>query len=72
MQGTRKGIYKRRNKIVKTLYIKTVRYHFFSFYISKKFTEKKQKQPSRKMGRRPKQTFLQRRHTGGHRHMKRC
>ena len=30
-----------------------------------KLNSKKSKQPNRKMGRRPKQTSLQRRHTGG-------
>ena len=43
MQGTRKGIYKRRNKTVKTLYIKTVRYHFFFLLISVKSLLKKNK-----------------------------
>ena len=32
----------------------------------------KNKQPNQKMGQRPKQTFLQRRHTDGKKHMKRC
>ena len=33
---------------------------------------KKNKQPKQKMGRRSKQTFLQRRHTDGQKHIKRC
>ena len=33
---------------------------------------KNQNQPSQKMGRRSKQTFLQRRHTNGQNYMKRC
>ena len=32
----------------------------------------KNKQFNQKISRRPKQTFLQRRHTGGQRHMKKC
>ena len=32
----------------------------------------KRNNPIKKMGRRPKQTSLQRGHTGGKRHMKRC
>ena len=30
------------------------------------------KQPNQTVGKRPKQTFLQRRHTDGNKHMKRC
>ena len=48
MQGTRKGIYKRRNKIVKKIIYQTVRYPFFSFYISKKFIEKSKNNPIEK------------------------
>ena len=36
------------------------------------FNNKKTNNPIEKMGRRSKQTFLQRRHTGANRHMKRC
>ena len=32
----------------------------------------KNKQPNENVGRRPKQTFLQRRHRDGYRHLKRC
>ena len=32
----------------------------------------KSKQPNQKMDNRPKQTLLQRRHTDGYKHMKRC
>ena len=66
MQGTRKGIYKRRNKIVKKIIYQTVRYHFFLFISVKSLLKKaKKKKKNRKIGRRPKQTFLQRRYTGG-------
>ena len=34
--------------------------------------KKKTKQPNKRMGRRPKQTFIQRRNTRANRHMKRC
>ena len=34
--------------------------------------QQKTKQPNWKMGRRPKQTFLQRKYTDGQRHMRRC
>ena len=36
------------------------------------FNNKKTNNPIEKMGRRSKQKFLQRRHTGANRHMKRC
>ena len=33
---------------------------------------KKKEQPNQKVGQSTKQTFLQRRHTGGNKHMERC
>ena len=49
---------------------------YFNFFISKTYKQlmqlstRKNKQPNQKLGKRPKQTFLQRRHTDGYKHMK--
>ena len=47
------------------IYLQTIRTAHIAQY-------QKNKQPNQKMGRRSKQTFLQRRHTDGQRHMKGC
>ena len=49
---------------------------YFNFFISKTYKQlmqlstRKNKQPNQKLGKSPKQTFLQRRHTDGYKHMK--
>ena len=57
MQGTRKGIYKRRNKIVKKIIYQTVRYHFFLF-ISVKSLLKKAKKKKKSKNRQKTETDI--------------